>query len=175
MDINKQGLLGAFVGLVVLIGGLYYTRSTPSVPAAPAPLGALTGPDVPYDHLSWGLGLGSVVYPVRSALVLSTTTPFSAMSPAATSTIDSFACTTSTATSTAQSFILTKGLGMQSSTTALSNTISLAAGATASIVASSTPDITRVIAPSNFVQFNAIGGTGFSNLSGFCTVVFRVI
>lgn len=173
MDI-KHGVVAALVGLVVLFGGLYYIHPA-STPAQVPQVGALAGPEIPYDHLTWGLGLGSTVYPVRSALVTGTTTPFSAQAPAATSTEESFSCQTTNSTSTTQSFILTKGLGMQSSTTALSNTLTVSAGATQAIIASSTPDSARVIAPNNFVQFNAIGGTGFSNLTGFCTVVFRII
>lgn len=178
---SKVGISLALAGLVtflifMLVNAPTPTPATPNASPTPPPnVGGLAGPNIPSLYLQWGLGLGSQVYPVRSQLTSGTTTPFSAQSPAATSTIESFACTVTAGTSTAQTLTLSKGVTQQASTTALSNSISVAAGAQGEVIASSTPDSTRIIAPNNWVQFNSKGGVGTSNQDGFCTVVFRLI
>lgn len=135
-------------------------------------VGAYPGPDSSFPCESHN---GVTTCSERRALLLGTTTPFAYRTPTATSTLRSLSCATTGATTTGQTFVLTKGSGMQASTTAISNSITVAAGANGSVVASSTPELLRVFNPNSWVQFNAIGGTGTSNLTGTCSIEVTII
>lgn len=135
-------------------------------------LGALTGPDIPYQYISVG---GVQMYSANVAFTTGTTTPCAIQSPAATSTLVMFGAQFDTSTTSATTVRFTKGTAMQATTTALSGQLALAANAKGEFVASSTPEATFIIAPNNWVQVSLVGGSGTVSPVGSCVAQFTVL
>lgn len=173
----KNAVIGALVGLVVLLGGLYVTNSKEQV--QPEEFGALSSPDISSPYLAWG-GLRS--YQVSVPLNTATTTPCAIQSPAATSTLSRTALRISTATSTATVWTVATAATAYATTTPLLAGITLASGIQGTMFAvASTTDIALdsiyVLAPNTYVVWGVQGTViaGTANLNGFCQAEFLVI
>ena len=135
-------------------------------------LGALTGPDIPYQYISVG---GVQMYSTNIGFTKDTTTPRAIQSPAATSTLTLFAAKFDVSTTSATTVRFTRGTAPQATTTALSGQLALAANARGSFVASSTPEATFIVPPSNWVQVSLVGGSGTVSPVGTCVAQFTVL
>lgn len=160
----KQYLTPAVIAVVVVALALTFFGTKTIVNN----IGASTGPDNFFPCESHN-GVQSCF--IRAPFVTATTTPVSMKSPNATSTV-AVACRSTNSTTTAQTYLISTGSGQQSSTTALGSA-GVAAGALGAVNASTTLNL--IIAPNNWVQFNAFGGVGTSNLTGFCSATFTII
>lgn len=165
----KENVIGVAAILALILGGIATFRAPVSI--VERIVGSSSAPGLVGGCSDSG---GVVTCYAHDTFKTGTTTPFAAKSPNATSTV-SMACTTSNSTTTAQTFRLTTGAGLQSSTTNISNAVAVATGALSSITASSSLNSLLVLGPNSYVQFNAIGGVGTSNLTGTCSVEFKVI
>lgn len=167
MDI-KNLLMGALCGLVVLFGGLYFLH-----PAAQAPKsGALSGPDLPYSYIGVG---GLQMFAARGNLNTASTTSCAIQAPAATSSLQYFAANFTGGNQVTVTATLTTGNAMQATTTQLGNSLSIAAGALGSLMATTSSAANFILGPNAWVQVNTTGGAGVSSTTGTCSAEFYVI
>ena len=161
----KTVLISVVVSVVVVAAALVLFKPVETIIKQ---VGSATGPDSYFDCETHN-GVQSCF--VRRSFLTGTTTPAAMRAPSATSTV-AVACRSTNSTTTAQTYLISKGLGMQSSTTALGSA-GVGAGALGAVNASTTLNL--IIEPNAWVQFNAIGGVGTSNLTGFCSATFTII
>lgn len=166
-------VVAGVVALAVSVG-LLTTVGTPKVEAPQ--LGALAGPDIASNYLSWG-GIRVVHGAAKPTAASYTLCSF--QSPAATSTIRSAVLQLTTSTTSASTIYIAKASTATATTTLLGSAYSLGAGAQLTLVASSSPGsaaATEIIAPNNYVNFaiNPAAST-ITNLApqGVCHVVFE--
>ena len=160
MDITKT--IGA--GVVVLLLGVAFTLGISLSKPAPAtqPLGSITGPEIPYDHITVG---GVSQYYFSQAMTQNASTTCNWQTPAATSTVRIRARFT-LASSSAITAEFGKSAGKQATTTLLGR-FALGAGASGTAVSSSSPvsstnlvDDVTVAAPSTWLALKIPGGVG---------------
>jgi hypothetical protein len=170
MDI-KNMMIGALVGLVVLFGGFWLTKTTQII--APTPkVGALTGPILPYNYF----GFGNMVFYGGAPVTLTqnASTTCSIQGPAATSTIQAAQIRFDVSSSSATIVEIGVASDPNSTTTLLGTTYNIAANASAFIQASTSPaaGAKTVIGPNQYVNFK-VGGGALGNLpTGTCQVEF---
>lgn len=175
---NKK-LLAAGV-IVALLAGWTGAALQPDVrvevPAAPQ-LGALSGPDLPYDHISVG---GVARYSLRRELATATTTPCRIQAPSSTSTLvsTSLMITTATSTQTLWTAATTTNALAFATTTKLNDYI-LLSGTQGSFLKNATSSSTTdgkglMMEPNAWVVWG-VQGTAISDatkLNGFCSAEF---
>lgn len=163
---KKLNALGLLLGAVALAVGLAALLQNP-------PLGAVPGPNL--DSVQWTVN-GVETWNFSDKLKTSTTTICSFKTPAATSTLLLATLKLDTSSTTASSVVIAKGATPNASTTLISRA-DVAANAKATVVASSTTsgaDPTHVIAPSQYINFSMLGGTGTFSPVGSCKAVLLV-
>ena len=146
-------------------------------PPPSEPLGALTGPNIPYDFLRWGLGIGVSIIPLSADIRNATGTATSYTSqpicslqgPAATTTIslnNTAIIFTNAATGTGAKIRVFRGVNEQSTTTELfardvlvagGASVDGAVGSTTPLGANSTTISSLLLGPSQFVNFTIEG------------------
>lgn len=172
---NNKLLVGIALAVLAVLGGLWLDKPEPVV--VERQLGALAGPDIPYQYLN----VGGLRHEFRSmVLATATTTPCALQSPAASSTLLHAGLRISTATSTATVWTASKAATAFATTTAFDQ-FSLGSGVQGSMfvgAASSTaPDEASVIGPSQWIVWGVQGTViaGTANLNGVCAAEFIVL
>ena len=176
MDI-KNGVIGALVGLTVLIGGLYLNQPTPA-PVSNQPVGAVSSPDINSPYMSFG-GVRSWAGHTES-LTQATTTVCAIQSPAATSSLRFAGVRFTVSSTTAARITLAKALTYNSTTTSL-GVADLVAGAPATVIASTTGanfatlDGASTFGPNQWFVVGMSGGTGTFSPTGSCSAQWTEI
>ena len=159
----------AVIAVIALAVGL-------NKPAPAQPVGAVSSPDFLSQWFSVG-GLREWRYSASPKAANYTLCSF--QSPAATSTIKSAGISLTTSTTSASTLYIAKAATATATTTLLGTAFSVAAGAQATVIASTTPweaGSAAIIAPSQYVNF-AINpeASVITNLApvGTCHVVFE--
>lgn len=163
-------VVAGIVALVVAFGAVVVFK-----PDAVPPSFGGTNPDIPSAYLKWGSGGGVRLYPASMAFNQATTTICSFLSPNATSTLVSAGVKVDLASSTATTLVIAKATNPTASTTALSGTYSIGAGAQAFVQASTSPAVlaTTVFAPLTYLNVTLTGGTGTFSGTGVCHATFE--
>ncbi len=170
---KKNVSIAILAAVVVIIGGLYLTRTSSTVTyvdpgTGETHVGAVSSPNIPSPYLQWG-GVSSYNY--SKEFNTASTTSCALQTGPATSTLDLFGATVTGNTQVATQLSLTKGTAMQASTTALGGSFAVALGAQITVVASTTnSEATRLLAPFTWLQVNIMGGTGVASSTGNCFV-----
>lgn len=160
-------LIGIALGLSLL--GLGVHTLVPK--ADDMTVGALTGPDIPYNYLKWG---GVAVYAGNSTTLASaTTTPFAIQAPSATSTLQlGSGCSFSVSSTTAKAIRFAKATTAYATTTLLFGA-NVSANAQATVVATTTTD-NFVFGPNEWLVMSMVGGTGVDSPVASCSARFVV-
>lgn len=175
MDFLKTIVVSAVVVALGLTGYAVVTKSA----AAPSQttVGSLTGPDIPSPYLKWG---GLPEYQAGVPLIQGASTTCAIQSPAATSTLISAGIRFDLASSSAAYIELGKSVSAFATTTSL-GIHNLAAGAQATILASSTAavnggaDPATVFAPNTYFTVKIGGGGSASVPTGICFARFLAL
>jgi len=182
MENIKQwsGVLVAIAAIVVFGFFQKPAQVTVNIPDNTPPLGALTGPDIPYPYLKWG---DVKISQQSSPFISASTTACDFVSPAGTSTLRSAVAVITTGSSTAMDFEWGKSAGYSATTTSL-GLAHVLSGAKSTIIASTTPgaflagvslvDPQYVFSPLNHVALKFGGSSpNGSALKGRCNVSFE--
>lgn len=181
----KDKLLAVGIIASLILGVVAYRNDKPvyitQTQEGNKELGALTGPDIPYQYLR----VGGVEYAYRSmSLKPATTTPCRLQAPSATSTLVRFSLQVNTATGTAATYdIATSTDGFSTTSPQIAKAVSIAAstqhtfttmGTTTSL--SNNGNLYNVIPPNSWL-FMKTAGTGESGYTwgGTCQATFEVI
>lgn len=157
------------VGLVAAVGLVLGIVGKDSAPVTK--LGALSGPEIPYEFLSWGASSGVRLWSTGRGLTQASTTVCAIQSPAATSTLVRGGVSfTVSSTSALAAIDIAKGTALNASTT-LIRTSSLAAGAQGTIIAASTTldslALTNsIFAPNQWFVVKVAGGVTAGDTAG---------
>lgn len=155
--------------LAGLVAGGFYLHDTQS-PVKAAGIGPAS------TYLTFGLGFGITQNPSSFPLTVATTTVCTITSPAATSTLRTAGVTFTTSTTTASLVTLARSIvGGSATTTLLGNQIAVAAGAQATIVASTTASqqgVADVFPPSTNLVVGMQGNPGTFSPVGRCWAEF---
>jgi hypothetical protein len=173
---NKQLAFGAVVVLALIaLAFAAFSKVAVNTPVTQDQTQAFSG--TPGSDFNSGDGCfsfqGVKTCHYRYAMRQSTTTPWSAKTPAATSTLAFFGCNFSTGSTTAKQIILAKGAAPQASTTVLGNNL-LAANSQGAFYSTTTTLGDNVLAPNTSLNMSMIGGSGFDSPVGFCDAVVRL-
>lgn len=155
---QKATSLLAIVLSVIALGCVFQTPKS----------GNITSPDIysPYLAVNGVTNFFSVAYPTAA-----TTTPFTVKTPNATSTLAiGSGCRVSVSSTTASRFIVASASTPNATTTLLFGA-NIAAGAQATVVASTSLDA-FVLAPNSYVNVGMSGGNGTFSPSGSCRFTF---
>lgn len=142
-------------------------------------VGALSGPDLPYDYFSFG---GVRRYAYKGNLITGTTTVCSIQSPVATSTLESAAIRFDISSTTASYVYIGKGANTNATTTILGQA-PLTANQKGTIIATTTPldalDEDKIFAPNQFLNFGMkpteANSIGTFSPTGVCQATWQTI
>jgi hypothetical protein len=144
MDKLQNWLIGGLIVGFIALGIFVVSRPKPVITERDIPrdnLGALTGPEIPYDYFSFG---GVRRYAAHKDFATATTTLCSFLAPSATSTLVSATIQVTASTGTAIVLDLARSNSPSASTTLIADSFTLASGlkvslqwATSTLVASS--------------------------------------
>lgn len=189
----------AVCALALIVGFLavyvLFLKPLPPIEQKPVNVGALSGPDIPYNYLSVG---GVQTYSLRSEFTATSSVPWSLENPAAaTTSIESVSCRmTATGLSGAQAFYVgTSSTRYGSSTPSLMANVTVASGGTFAklFVPGGNATTTRadtlwlsnvdgssnaILGPSEYLTLRIATGTAgtFSSYwTGSCSAVLRVL
>jgi hypothetical protein len=174
---NKKLLLGGVVILALVSVFLAFNKPAPTTPNTV--VGALSGPDIPYNYLCVG---GVCHYYATKTLGAATTTPCSMQSPTSTSTLVATTFNVTTASSTATYVDVSTSTTAFASTTVLMGTTIVATGQrTISYIASTTGASGgaggAVFAPSTWIvwKVSSASGGAAQTLGGSCQAEWRAV
>lgn len=141
-------------------------------------LGAITGPEVPYNYFCIG-GICSYYYSATLTTgVTGTTTPCSFLTPASTSTLVRTSMTLLEGTSTAATWSLASSTSPYATTTTFQQ-FTVSAGSATSLVSTTTLTKLNVFKPNSYLVWGVQGYTGGNGngfiLNGRCQATFEVI
>ena len=181
MDI-KNGVIGALIGLTVLIGGLYITQSPePGAPGRDGTDGvvsAVASPDIISPYVSYGGVRNWAAH--TDNLTQATTTVCALQSPAATSTLTFGGVRFTVSSTTGARITMAKASTFNSTTTSL-GVADLVAGAPATVVASTSDkslsplDNAATFGPNQWFVVGMSGGTGTFSPTGSCSAQWTEI
>ena len=179
---NKVTIIGAIAVLALLVGGYAVFKAPVNTTTyidqnGDVQVGASSAPGIVGGCVDVE-GINTCY--TRRALSVGTTTSCAIRSPNATSTLKSFVARITGGHQVSVVANVTKGAAMQASTTAISTNTTIAAGAQATIIAttsatSAVEENNRTFAPSNWVQANFQGGVGTASTTGVCQAVFETV
>ncbi len=170
----KNYIIGAIACLALVVGvvalGQKTTTYTNPSTGQTVKVGSVAGPEMPYDHITWG---GVSTYQFAQTMTQNSSTTCNWQTPQATSTV-SISARFSLASSSSALIEFGKSAGPQATTTLLGRSI-LGAGAQGTILSSSTPisltsliDDVFVVAPSTWLAVKLGGGALGSVPVGTC-------
>lgn len=170
----KDIVIGGLMGLVVLLGGLYFFQPV-SVSVTP-PLGVSAGPDR-FNPCESTNGITSCF--TSQGFISATTTVCAIQSPNATSTLASAGARFTVSSTTASTVTMAKAATQYATTTAI-NTLAIAANAQGTLVATTSPVTAgtvpqSVFAPLQWLVIGMQGGIGTFSPTGTCKATFEII
>lgn len=167
---NSKILWVAVVVVAIIAAGAYL------FPKVQSPLGSVVGPDSYFEYVA---NNDLQKYGQTVTLRTATTTVCAIKSPAATSTLSFAGVRFTVSSSTAATIALAKATTAYATTTILGNEVTLAAGAQATIVATSTATNLNLgnytFAPNNWLVVGMRGGIGTFSPIGSCSAEFTRI
>lgn len=176
MDTLKQiGIALASALLVVLIAFSISPRTSQVVykDNPSKPLGALSGPEIPFDYIRVG---DLALFPKRVPLSTATTTVCTIDAPAATSTLIMGGIRFEVSSTSATTVTMAKAArGSNATTTLIGSQNTLAANAQVTLVASSTGSVAgngTVFGPYERFVVSLTGGQGTFSPTGVCSAIF---
>lgn len=179
-DSLKTGILAVVVTAVLLTGAFIFTSmstskdtATATTPTRERNFGSLAGPNIPSQYLTWG---DVSTYNYTDTFNQASTTVCSITSPAATSTLVFASAAVTTGTTTALVYDFGKSNVMDATTTLIGQTSTVASGALATLVASTTQTMSALVfGPSQILNVKYGGALGALNvLVGTCKAQFIV-
>lgn len=174
MDTLKIVITSLTTAILVLGGFLAFAPRVEAPKPSQDQVGALSGPDIPSPYLSFG---GVRQWAGNTPLRTGTSTVCSIQSPAATTTLVAATARLDSIASYVTSWQIGKDPTAFSTTTALAS-MTFAANATGSIVATSTSGLTdTLIAPNSFINLKLATTSASATFApvGNCAAVFREI
>lgn len=169
MDI-KNGVIGALVGLTVLIGGLYLNQPTPA-PVSNQPVGAVSSPDINSPYISFG---GERQWAQRTDnLNQASTTICAIQMPPDKSALDKFIVNLTTSSTTAALITISTSTTPYATTTPLWTDTTIANGAKTVVFFSTTT--TAIMRPNDYIVVGMSGGTGTFSPTGSCAYISATI
>jgi hypothetical protein len=185
MNKLQNWLIGGLIVEFIALGIFVVSRPKPVITERDIPrdnLGALTGPEIPYDYFSFG---GVRRFAGHMDFNTASTTLCSIKSPAATSTLIFASAQVSQATNTAIVIDFAKSSIMDATTTKLGTTFSLAANLKSSLIFASSTDsrvlsdiqLNQIFGPNTRFNVKFGGGagpsTGTHGIGGTCNATFE--
>lgn len=168
MENIKNTIISAVVGAVVVAGAFLFLHPTYTTQPAPQKVGSVSSPDISSPYISVNnLQTWSASYQMTQGA--STTCQF--QTPPATTTLTVFSYRFGLASSTAAQVEMGKSSGPNATTTLFGTTFTVAAGAQATVEASSTAGLagdSMILAPSSWLAVKLAGGGVGSVPTGSC-------
>lgn len=169
----KNIITSAVVSLVLVVGVFLFVQKSPTPEAQR--VGSLSGPDISSPYIAVN---GLATYSATVVMVQGASTTCQYQTPAATTTLSAFAYRFGLASSSAAQIEMGKSSGPNATTTLFGTTFNIAAGAQATVEASSTSGgagDAMILAPSTWLAVKLAGGATGSVPTGSCNFEVQVL